>query len=200
MTGEDFIPRFPRPLKRPAVASCASAAALNLVILYEDERTLEWAVEMHCRVLPLVGADCIEDTWRKLSLLHQPEILQEATEAAIQADVIVVAVRAAAEVPNELRAWVNAWLPRRRQPVGALVALISVPAACGPWAWRTRDYLETVAHRGGLDFLPHERKVVAPAPAALELATDAFDPRPMANRRWSPLGPRKRWRDDGFRG
>jgi hypothetical protein len=84
---------------------------------------------------------------------------------ALRADVIVVAVRAADGLPLPFYVWVDAWLPHHPQGSAALVALIAMPDNPGARLDRARDYLQTVARRGRLDFLIEERKVTVDAGA-----------------------------------
>jgi hypothetical protein len=86
-------------------------------------------------------------------------ILSDAVRFATVADVIVVSVCATEELPPDLCAWIDAWLPRRHRRAGALVALIGISEQSSPWFSHTLDYLQAVAHRGQLDFLPRECKL-----------------------------------------
>jgi len=49
-------------------------------------------------------------------------------------------------------------LPRRASRVGALAAVIGVAEPLEPQSVRTREYLEAVARKAQLDFIPQERK------------------------------------------
>ena len=91
--------------------------------------------------------------------MGEPEILLAAVRAALQADVIVVSVHAADELPLDLYVWIDVWLPRRSARMGALVALIGVPGKPASQAVRTQEYLQAVARRAELDFMTHERLV-----------------------------------------
>ena len=118
------------------------------------------------------GGENVQNTWHSIHSLNDPEVLLEAAHAALAADVIVIAIHAADELPPELCAWIDVWLPRRLARVGALAALIGVAGEPATEAVRTQEYLQAVARRGLLDFLPHERKL----PAESDVAFTQPDP------------------------
>jgi hypothetical protein len=113
----------------------------------------------------LIGhEDVLRQTW-KISELTDPGVFAHAVRAAAKADVLVVSVRDAGEWPMSLHEWIDAWLPKRAGRGGALVALIAVPGVPDAQSGRAHQYLETVARKGGLDFLPRERKLPGPPSA-----------------------------------
>ena len=136
-----------------------SQFALNVVTVFQDAPARQWAMQVYSKVSRLVGDDCIWSTWWEIRRLAVPAILSEAVQAAAEADVVVVSLQAADELPLELCAWMEAWLPRRQLDEGALVALIDIHEGSGAHASRTRDYLRAVARAGHLDFLPHEQRL-----------------------------------------
>jgi hypothetical protein len=138
-----------------------SGYEFKIAVVYQDTLAQSWAIQMCRPVRQKFGGENVQNTWHSVCSLSDPEILVEAAHAALAADVIVVAVHAADELPPELCAWIDVWLPRRLARVGALAALIGVPAEPAPEVSRTQEYLQAVARRGLLDFLPHERKLPA---------------------------------------
>jgi len=144
---------------RPATATDQTEPALNVTVVYQDPLTHQWATELWARVEPLIGR---EGTCRKswsISHLAEPLAFAGAVQAAAEADVLMISVRAAGDLPLILRVWIDAWLPRRARRAGALVALIGLPAQPDAQSDRTHQYLEAVARQAGLDFLPRERKL-----------------------------------------
>jgi hypothetical protein len=134
-------------------------ARLNIAILYQDPLTLGWASELWERVGRLIGPDDIcRKRWR-LSDLADPAALESAAGAAASADVLMVSLRDAGTLPLPLYLWADAWLPRRTHQVGALVALIGVPARPEAPCGGVHRFLESIARSAGLDFLPRERKL-----------------------------------------
>lgn len=136
-----------------------SGYAFKIAVVFQDTLTKSWATQICHQVTRQVGEENVQNTWNNINSLGDPEILAEAVRATIAADVIVVAVHAAEELPPELCAWIDAWLPRRLARVGALAALIGVNEQPASQALRTQEYLQAVARRGQLDFLPHERQL-----------------------------------------
>jgi hypothetical protein len=132
---------------------------LSVVVLYQDGVTRHWATELWDRVGSLLGAGGIcRQSW-KISDLNQPGSFAGAVRAATEADVLVVSIRDAQELPLELESWIESWLPGRDSLPGALVALIGVPPRPDAQSGCAHSYLADVARRGGLDFLPRERKL-----------------------------------------
>jgi hypothetical protein len=152
-------------LKRNGGSSCAAEAAepeevaLKVAVVYQDPLTHQWADELWDRVgrlLDSVGTH--RESWA-IQQLRDSGTFASAAKAAAAADVVVIAVRGAGEMPLILRGWIDAWVPRRGERTGALVTLIGLPSYPDAQAHLTLEYFETVAHEAGLDFLPHERKL-----------------------------------------
>lgn len=138
-----------------------SACSFNIVVVYQDALTQSWAMQMCGPVAEKFGAENVQHTWHDVNSLGEPGILLAAVRAALRADVIVVSVHAADELPLELYAWITAWLPRRISRVGTLAALIGVARQPDSQAVRTHQYLQAVARRGQLDFIPYEHRLQA---------------------------------------
>jgi hypothetical protein len=152
-------------MKRSPKVGCAANAsaetelALNVTVLYQDLLTLRWATELWDRVGDLIGSGGIHCKSWKLSDLAYPDVFAEAMQAAAAAHVLVVSVLDAGELPISFCAWADAWIPRRAGRGGALVTLIGVPPQPSHQSGQAYRYLEAVARRAGLDFLPDERKL-----------------------------------------
>jgi hypothetical protein len=132
--------------------------ALNLVILYEDALTREWTRELWARVDDLIGSgDICRKVWR-ICDLQRPAVFAEAVRAAAEAHVLVISFRDKGLFPPRFCDWAEAWV-RHRSAEGAMVALIGVQPRPDATDGQARAYLESVARRGGLDFLPRERKL-----------------------------------------
>ena len=148
-----------KPSEEAEFVPSETGSALNVVSVCQDTPTRQWATKVCDQVTRLAGKDAVHCTWWKIDRLGDPGILQEAVLAAIQADAILVSIYDAEELPVELCAWIDAWLPRRYVPMGALIALITKPEQPGDQMNHARDYLRTVAHKGRLDFLLRERRL-----------------------------------------
>ena len=131
-----------------------SEYALNIVGVYQDTVTQSWGVPMCRLATQLAGEDHIRNTWFDVDSLNDIGILMEAVRAALVADVIVISVYAAEELPLGLYVWIDAWLPRRTSREGALTALIGADEPQDLRSFCTRDYLHAVARKARLDFIP----------------------------------------------
>lgn len=153
-----------------AAAFDESGYSLNIVGVYQDALTRDWALQA-CRLpVQLFGEEHVETAWYHLDVLDDSAILGEAISAALLADVIVVSVYAADELPLELYAWIDIWLPRRLSRPGALAALVGAAHPLDVQSVRTREYLHAVARRGRMDFIPQGRqRPVAPQVSAIDL-------------------------------
>lgn len=131
---------------------------LNVAGVYQDSVTREWAMQFCRRATRVAGEESVECAWYSTKSLRDTVWLGDAVSAALVADVIVVSVYAADELPLDLYAWVEAWLPRRLSRAGALAALIGVAEPLESQSIRTINYLRAVARRARLDFIAQERQ------------------------------------------
>jgi hypothetical protein len=145
--------------ERAARAPNESEPALNVITLYQDSLTRYWASELWDRVGQLIhcGNVC-HKSWKTSDLLRT-DVFADAVQAAAEADVLMIAIRDEGELAHFLCDWIVAWIPRRAGREGALVALIGVPEQQDPQSARAYQYLQDVARRAGVDFLPRERKL-----------------------------------------
>jgi hypothetical protein len=153
----------------PDIVPDESDYALNIAGVYQDRVTRDWALHMCRPAARLAGEARMQHAWYEVDHLKEPGFLLEAVHAALRADVIVVSVHAADELPLDLYVWIDASLPRRLSRVGALAAMIGVAGQPGSQAVRTQEYLKAVARRGQLDFVPQERKLPAEPSASFTL-------------------------------
>ena len=138
----------------PTGAPRDSGPELNIVGVYQDPLTQSWGVPMCRLAMQLAGESLVRNTWYDVHSLSDLRILLAAVRAALVADVIVVSVYAADELPLDLYVWINAWLPRRNAREGAFTALIGADQPQDSQSVRTHDYLRAVARKAQLDFIP----------------------------------------------
>jgi hypothetical protein len=132
---------------------------LNVAVIYQNTAARKWATQVCDHVKRVAGNDAVHSTWWEISSLSDPDVFRDAILMTIVADVILVSINDAEELPIDLCVWIDAWLPRRYLPMGALIALISVPGQADDQTNHARDYLRTVARKGRLDFLLRERRL-----------------------------------------
>ncbi len=159
ITQQAYVGRRRSPVDRTAITADETEQALNVVVVYQDPLTRHWAADLWDRVGQLIDSTGIRRESWKLNDLTQAFVFTEAVHAAAEADVVVISVRDAGELPLLLHVWVDAWMPRRGGRAGALVALIGVPAKPNALSGGAHKYLEAVARQAGLDFLPRERRL-----------------------------------------
>ena len=137
-----------------------SGFSLKIAGVYQDSLTRDWATQICRRATQLAGEERFQSKWYDAHSLGDHGVLFDAVHAALVADVIVVSVYAADELPLDLYVWFQAWLPRRPTRVGALTALIGVDESLDFRFARTQEYLQAVARKAQLDFFPHQRKLL----------------------------------------
>jgi hypothetical protein len=156
-----------------AIAPEESADTLNIAGVYQDAVTQEWAIQTCRRMTELAGEKRVQSTWYNANSLSDPANLLDAVHAALVADVIVVSIYAANQLPIDIYVWVEAWVPRRLSRVGALAALIGVAEPFDFGSLRTLEYLQAVARKAQLDFFPQEcKRPVASAASSVRLITE----------------------------
>jgi hypothetical protein len=172
MKAFDFLER-PLLSSQAAVASNEVTYPLNIAGVYQDSVTRDWAIQSYFEATPLAGKDRIQSKWYDVNSLSDSGILLDAVHTALAADVIVVSVYAADDLPLDLYAWIAAWLPRRFSRVGALAALVGVVEPLDSQFIRTIEYLQAVARRAQLDFIPHARRRTFASPIASQPKEDS---------------------------
>jgi len=147
--------------------------ALKVAVVYQDGVTHDWGMQFCSRATRVAGEQSVQSAWYDASSLSEPESLLDAVRATIAADVIVVSVHAAYELPLDLYVWVDAWLPHRCSRTGALTALIGATEPLNAQI-RTAEYLQAVARMAQLDFVQeHKHLIVSPSPSCKPLAEPA---------------------------
>ena len=139
------------------MATPATKRVLNVALVYQDVPSLKWATQVCDRLAQRVGKESIRRTCWEIGRLSDPGKLEDAVLATTQADVIIVSVYDADELPFALCVWTSIWLPRRAPSAGALVALISLPEQPNAQTFRAQNYLRAVARTARMDFLLRER-------------------------------------------
>jgi hypothetical protein len=129
----------------------------NITGVYQDSVTQEWALQFAGGAMRAAQRERVQNSWFHAQGLGDQSILLDAASAAAAADVIVVSVYAAHELPHPLRIWFQAWLSRRLPRAGALAALIGSEEALDAKV-HTLDYLQSVARMAHLDFIPREHR------------------------------------------
>src|SRR5262245_24286755 len=138
-----------------------STSPVNLVMVYEDEVTREWARGVYERVARLAGKNGVRPTWWRLNNLTEPGVLAAAVSTGMRADVVVVASAATEGLPLPFYVWVKQWMSHRLQPGGTLVAMLGKPTLKNAESGRVGDYLRNVANQARMSFVLAQTETVA---------------------------------------
>jgi hypothetical protein len=140
--------------------------ALNLSILYQDEQMRRWAQEVHGFAGRIVGSHSVAVTWWNIPALDEPTVLAGAVAAAMHTDLLVIAVQADVDLRLSFYRWADAWISHRSQKSGALLALLALPEQVPTKLYQRRAFLQSLARRGGLEFMGDERVFAFPRTSA----------------------------------
>ncbi|MBI3850668.1 MAG: hypothetical protein HY298_10415 [Verrucomicrobia bacterium] len=128
----------------------------HLVVAYEDELTHGRAIALYDTLVKNLRDDHdMRYSWWKFHFLYDPALLDRAIAAAMEADMIIVALRDAKEPPWIARNWIEKWRAAKEGHDSALVALVE-----GTPSDRVEDclmfgYLNGVALQAEMNFFPH---------------------------------------------
>jgi len=122
-----------------------------VVSIYEDHGGRDLLLQL-CDSLVLKFKDEVDfqvDWWR-FKFLADPEIAMEASQKAVQADLILFAPHSP-ELPVYVQGWFEDWLPNRDAAEGALVLVQPSPQAASQFI-PLRSFMRQTAKRARLDY------------------------------------------------
>ena len=124
-----------------------------IVVLYEDNSSRDAAIRLCQSLEKIFQADLdFEIAWCRFKYFNDPAVASEAAEIAAQADLIIVSIQRAQDLPLEIKAWFERWLPDRESIEGALVLLQTSEEPSSPQNLQS-SYLYLLAQRANLDYL-----------------------------------------------
>jgi hypothetical protein len=138
------------------------------VVVYESPAIREHAVRFFERLAEEKKAAATGINWWPFQLLTQPASGDDAAQSAANADVIVFAMNASGDLPNEIKLWIEKWLNKRGEREGALVGLLKREEPREMASFR-EIYLRHIARRAGMDYLSRG------APTANKAIPDSID-------------------------
>ena len=151
------------PLERNAEKK--SEAAFNIVIAYEDFETGKQAMRLYETLVQSLGTECqFRNQMWKFDVLGIPKLREMAAKDVAEAEVVIIACRGN-ELADDIKAWIELWVAETRIQPLALVALIDCPAADAVMVRDVRNYLESVALRGQMEFFVQPDDTSRPADA-----------------------------------
>jgi len=139
-----------------------------IAVIYETPAIREHAVKFCERLAQEQKSAGMEMNWWSFQLLSHPAVRGDAVEKAAEADVVVFAMEAGGDLPDEIKRWIEQWLNKRGEREGALVGLLQRKEPREVASFR-EIYLRHAARRGGMDYLSHV------APTARKAIPDSID-------------------------
>ena len=124
----------------------------TIIVLFEDNCSRDAAIRLCTALEKTFHSEFdFEITWCRFKYFNDPAVVGEAAETAAHADLILVAIQRADDLPLEVKAWFERWLPNR-QSEGALVLLQTSEPPSGPTISQS-PYLYLLAQRANLDYI-----------------------------------------------
>jgi hypothetical protein len=164
-------PSGSKQLRLPSVTAGTGAAQLksrtngahwepkfpfDMVIAYEDKSTCERAFSVCDHLIQELQNDHdVQQSWWRFHYLHDPQLLASAIEGALGADMIILSLNNAKEVPWITRRWIEGWLDQKDGRHQALVALVDNTPSPRCADCPILRYLNSVAHIARMDFFSH---------------------------------------------
>lgn len=161
--------------------------AFHVAIVYDDRvaatRALNLFHNLNRRFGDEFNFQC--DLWR-FDVLTLPEIFGAAIQKGEAADLIVVSTHGDTDLPVRVKRWLDCCVAAKPPGSAALVGLLKSRHPSGDGQDHTRQFLQTAAERGLIDFFLQETDW---PPANRQRTRDDVPPRPNAP---SPVVPRIR--------
>lgn len=146
------------PNNHPFVAEEA-ALPLSSVLMYEDRDAHARALNLYAHLTIAVSRDIpFEFTWWAMPMLQSPQRASAARDAALAADLVIIAAHSAADWSPAFKMWIESWAACPQRRLSALGGLF-LPVGPRPHGACGREvYLQFVAKKLGVEFLtaPHE--------------------------------------------
>jgi hypothetical protein len=143
-----------------------------VVVIYEDSALRERAVQFCERLAAETPG--LEMDWWSFQLLNHPSMAHSAVDRAAVADVVIFAMGARGDLPEEIKMWMERWLNKRGEREGALVGLLHQEDGWQGVASFREIYLRHAARRGGMDYLSHAAPTI---PRAIPDSLDSYNER-----------------------
>jgi hypothetical protein len=149
--------RMNSPATKPSLtAHWEPKFPFDLVVGYEDAVTRERALGLYDHLAQQLLSDYdFQCSWWKFDHLQNPTLRTRAADAAVEANMVILSLRAKPEVSQVHKAWIDDWISRRGRTKAALVALVTGAGEPGLESAPMLAYLQNVARLGRMDFFTH---------------------------------------------
>jgi hypothetical protein len=130
---------------------------MNIAILYDDRIAGTRAMNMFSGLVQQFGREFVFqcDLWR-FDVLELPEVFGTAARTGESADLVIVSTRCDRDLPPSVRAWLDKCVAAKAPGSAALVGLLELPRRPSDIPGRTREFLQSAANRGLMDFFLRE--------------------------------------------
>ena len=128
----------------------------DLVVAYEDLETRNRALHLYDHLAQQLLDDYdFQCSWWKFNHLSNPTLRQQAADAAVEANMVILSIRAHDELPRPHKLWLEDWISRRHHRKAALVVMIAGTNSPERDAAPVLAYLQNAARLARMDFFPH---------------------------------------------
>jgi hypothetical protein len=150
----------------------------KFIVIYDDIPCRDAAIGL-CYNLAHKLEDKVDITifWWNTKYLIDRELVRQASDAAAQADLIILSTKSDYEIAPEVKAWIDEWLPMRMSREGAITVLTRQSRYPELLTSPLGTHMNLIAQKAQLDFL---------TPQAL-LAEDACETLRMREQKVTPV-------------
>ncbi len=128
----------------------------DLVVAYEDIETRNRALHLYDHLAQQLLDDYdFQCSWWKFDHLSNATLRQQAADAAVEANMVILSIRAHEEIPLTHKLWLDDWVSRRHHRKAALVVMMAGASQPERAPAPLRAYLQNAARLAGMDFFTH---------------------------------------------
>jgi len=131
--------------------------AFDVVVIYDDTSAARRAMKFFSELVREFGDEFEfhRELWR-FDWLESPKIRAAAVLESSVADLLIVSAQCDADLPAPVKDWLNRCIAEKTPGSAGLVAMLESQRSWNDMRCRTRQFLQSAANRGGLDFFLHE--------------------------------------------
>jgi hypothetical protein len=128
----------------------------DLVVAYEDLETRNRALHLYDHLAQQLLDDYdFQCSWWKFDHLTNITLRQQAADAAVEANMVILSIRASEDLPRAHKLWLEDWISRRHHRKAALVVMIAGTSVPEREAATVLAYLQNAARLARMDFFTH---------------------------------------------
>jgi hypothetical protein len=143
---------------------------IPILVICENNDCRADAVSFCDRLVQRFWSKCEFDMqWLSFGDLDDQSAWQTAVNQAASASMLIFSMRPGCEIPREVQAWGEAWVARRGEAEGSIIAPGDPGHIAAGGVSQNFVYLRGLAHRAGLDYLTElPEKIGETIPDAIE--------------------------------